>query len=162
MAPRRAKLVRMTTRQVCHDIIMPITKRYQMSYCHMLRDGRIGQQFSSSSSRTMGKPATSATPSVFVSHAHSYMFLDAISALSNRFKDDLDVYLWFDLFSINQHLTTDWTFDWLANTFQSAIGEMGSVLMVLSPWNDRSPSPDPGASMKRISPITQTPNSTSD
>jgi hypothetical protein len=79
---------------------------------------------------------------VFISHAHQYVFLDVLSALQyhlGRGEDKLDTVIWFDLFSINQHLTNDWSFEWLSTTFQTAIGDFGHVIMVMGPWDNPLP-----------------------
>jgi tetratricopeptide (TPR) repeat protein len=47
---------------------------------------------------------------------------------------DTDVIIWFDIFSINQHIPTQWTFDWLSTAFMSAIESFGRTVVVLSPW----------------------------
>ena len=60
--------------------------------------------------------------------------------MKNHFKDELsEVIVWWDLFSINQHIETQWTFEWLSTTFMSAIQEIGRVVMVMSPWNNPIP-----------------------
>ena len=125
--PHRDKLKGMTTREVCQQIIMPTTSLDRTSFCHMLVRKNLGYDWVSS------------TPSVFISHAHSYPFLDVISALQYHLRNELDTVIWFDLFSINQHLTTDWSFEWLSTTFKSAIGQFGRIIMIMKPWNNPLP-----------------------
>ena len=48
-------------------------------------------------------------------------------------------FVWFDLFSNNQHNTSGRGFDWWSTTFKSAIEQFGHTVMVLSPWNDPIP-----------------------
>ena len=92
----------------------------------------LNQESKSGQSEFVGKP------NVFVSHAFSYEFLDTVDALVHHLKDELeDAILWWDLFTINQHLDGDWTFECLSNAFRSAIQkDIQRVVMVMSPWND--------------------------
>jgi tetratricopeptide (TPR) repeat protein len=131
----------LTTGQVCEKFIKPRTRHTKSSYAELLR--------------AEGHPAFGGSPKVFISHAHSYLFLDLICALkwkllrdksnnnSNKSNDDdvdVRVIVWIDLFSINQHMMTiNWTFEWLSTTFQSAIQQMGTTIMVMSPWDHPLP-----------------------
>lgn len=74
-----------------------------------------------------------------------YVFLDVFDALWNYFKDRPNIYIWFDLFSINQHieLNIDGIFltnqsnvnsYLLATVFQSVLKDIGYTVMVLSSW----------------------------
>ena len=86
-------LVNLTTTQVCERFVKPLTTRSNerhtySSYCEKLRNE--------------GHIAYGETAEVFISHAHSYLFLDVICALRYHFRDELDsTIIWFDLFSIN-------------------------------------------------------------
>jgi len=115
----------MTTTQVSDSVLKVVTKTRQCSYCELLQfekeDPGVGKA------------------EVFISHAWKYKFLDVVSALENHFKDKPDTFIWFDLFSNNQHLAADLPFEWWTNTFQSAIQEFGRTVMVLAPWNDPVP-----------------------
>jgi hypothetical protein len=119
------------TREVCERFTKEPTRNLKCSFCIMMRN--------------QGHPAFSKDGTVFISHAHQYLFLDVLSALQNHLgsdredKNKLDTVIWFDLFSINQHLTNDWSFEWLSTTFQTAIGNFGHVIMVMSPWNNPLP-----------------------
>ena len=115
----------MTTAEVCEKIIMPETFSARSSYCDILR--------------SENHPGYGESPTVFISHAHSYQFLDVVGALEYHLRANIDTVIWFDLFSINQHITTDWSFDWLSTTFKSAIGRFGRIIMVMSPWNNPLP-----------------------
>jgi hypothetical protein len=54
-------------------------------------------------------PADGEVATVFISHAHSYKFMDVISALKWHLRNEPETIVWFDLFSINQHImTTRW------------------------------------------------------
>jgi hypothetical protein len=115
----------LTTERVCQDIIMEKTRGGKWSYCDMMK-----QQCHA---------AYAAKAAAFISHAHSYLFLDLISALQWLFRNEPDTIVWIDLFSINQHVPMDWTFDWLSTTFKSAVDLMGRTVMVMSPWNNPLP-----------------------
>jgi tetratricopeptide (TPR) repeat protein len=48
-------------------------------------------------------------------------------------------YFWFDLFTNNQHDTSEVPQSWWATTFKKQIGEIGTTLLVLLPWSDPVP-----------------------
>jgi tetratricopeptide (TPR) repeat protein len=121
----REALKCLTTEQVCEQFIKPKTQELQLSYCELLK--------------LQCHKAYEKNAEVFISHAHECEFLNVVDALQWHLRDQLDTVIWFDVFSINQHQTTDWTFDWLMNTFKSSIKEFGHTIMVLSPWNDPVP-----------------------
>lgn len=71
---------------------------------------------------------------VFISHSWAYKFLDVFDTIVHHFSDQPDIYVWFDMFSNNQHLyplTPE--FGWWCNTFKSAIEKIGYVLMLILP-----------------------------
>jgi tetratricopeptide (TPR) repeat protein len=82
-------------------------------------------------------------PIVFISHAWKYKFLDVMDAIRNHFNkssfDGQDPVIWFDLFTNNQHDAPDLDFHWWSTTFQQAIRDIGTTVMVLSPWSDPIP-----------------------
>jgi hypothetical protein len=114
----------LTTTDVCNIILKPSTEIDKLSYCELLRNRK---------DCGVGKAE------VFVSHAWKYEFLDVVSALEFHFKDAPDIFIWFDLFSNNQHLAGNLPFEWWTNTFKSAIKDFGRTVMVLSPWSDPIP-----------------------
>jgi tetratricopeptide (TPR) repeat protein len=71
----------------------------------------------------------------FISHAHSYLFEDFLSALRWRLRDEPDASVWIDLFSINQHEPVHWTFEWLSTTFKTNVATIQRTIMVMSPWD---------------------------
>jgi len=79
------------------------------------------------------------SPSLFISHAWKYNFIDVFNALKNKFKDSTDVFIWFDLFSNNQHAAPSLPFQWWCTTFKSAIAQFGYTVMILSPCHDPVP-----------------------
>jgi len=121
----RDRLQGLTTAQVCEDVIKPLTVQVKSSFCSILQ--------------AQGHAAYATTATVFVSHVHSYNFLDFIGALEWRLRGEPDTIVWIDLFSINQHAPMDWTFDWLSTTFKSAVELMGRTIMVMSPWDSPLP-----------------------
>jgi len=116
----------LSTTDVCNKILKPATEAEQLSYCEFLKGLSLD-------SNEVG------TAEVFISHAWKYMFLDVVSAIQSHFKDTPDIYIWFDLFSNNQHLAGNLPFEWWTNTFKSAIKDFGRTVMVLSPWKNPIP-----------------------
>jgi tetratricopeptide (TPR) repeat protein len=114
----------MTTTEVCQQCLLAATASELCSYCDMLKQrGSDGVGIAT----------------VFISHAWKYRFADVVNALEYHFRDSPDIFIWFDLFSNNQHAAGNLPFDWWATTFKSAIAQFGRVVMVLSPWNDPIP-----------------------
>ena len=242
-----------TTTEICEKIIKPYTQAQQISFCELLKRQELkqkeeeqheqqgggrqqqqqeeeeidGDECSSKCTKLTNivrKSSSCQSATAFISHAHSYKFLDVLCALKYHYRqskrkkqrrrlaariqqhrqqqekeeenekeqfsepkekiesllekieadveeeqadenDDIirhnddvdddvddeyeydDEYIWFDLFSINQHNTNTkdnnnnntWSFHWLSTTFKSAIGEFGKVIMVMRPWNDPIP-----------------------
>jgi tetratricopeptide (TPR) repeat protein len=117
----------MTTTEVCEQCLLAATACESSSYCDMLkRRGSDGV----------------GVATVFISHAWKYSFADVVNALEYHFRDTPDIYIWFDLFSNNQHAAGaagNLPFEWWATTFKSAIAQFRRVVMILSPWNDPIP-----------------------
>jgi hypothetical protein len=73
----------------------------------------------------------------FVSHAWKYKFLDLFKALEAFFADKGGVIIiWLDLFSTSQHSTFSKPPEWWQQTFITAIGQMGQMVMVMTPWDN--------------------------
>ena len=73
----------------------------------------------------------------FVSHAWKYKFLDLVKALEAFFADKGGVVIiWLDLFSTSQHSTFSKPPEWWQQTFITAIGQMGQMVMVMTPWDN--------------------------
>jgi len=101
----------LTTTEVCKDILIKVTQSQQVSYCDVLllledKEEENDAEKKAKIKKKVGKA------NVFVSHAWKYKFLDVISALSDHFKEEPDIFIWFDLFSNNQNLATDLPFEW--------------------------------------------------
>lgn len=77
---------------------------------------------------------------VFVSHAWRYSFYDVVvDVMEQHAKEHPETYFWFDLFTNNQNEVYNKDYDWFSTTFSKSIGDIGQVLLVLSPWNDPIP-----------------------
>ena len=78
---------------------------------------------------------------VFISHAWKYNFLGVVDAINQHFKDETDVTIWFDVFSVNQHATDTYgdNTDWWAESFKNAVKEIGRVVVILHPWENPIP-----------------------
>ncbi len=63
-------------------------------------------------------------------------FLDLVRALEAFFKDKPGAIIWIDLFSTSQHATFDRGREWWQQTFMFAIGRMGRMVMVMTPWDN--------------------------
>jgi tetratricopeptide (TPR) repeat protein len=112
----------LTTSQVKRRFIMPETLHSKLSLCEQLRaagDTRV------------------ADAQIFVSHAWQYKFMDVVRALQSFLAAEADgagARLWLDAFSTSQHETYCRPPLWWQRTFVNAIGRMGRLVMVLTPW----------------------------
>lgn len=115
----RAKLTGLTTTDVCEQYVKP---KHTKSICEHLLD---------EDSPMVG------TAACFISHAWSYAFLDTVDAIKHHFEalKQTDVIIWFDLFSNSQHDTSTKPFAWWSGTFRNAIAKLGSMVMILTPWD---------------------------
>jgi tetratricopeptide (TPR) repeat protein len=113
-----------TTTAICERIVKPFTEPYKLSFCDLLHQS--------------GHPGIGQA-TVFISHAWKYKFVDVVDALQRKFADALDTVVWFDVFSVNQHTTSQRDFGWWSGTFQERIRQFGHTVMVLSPWQDPVP-----------------------
>eukprot|EP01041_Mallomonas_annulata_P001942 gene1942-3766_t len=114
----------LTTTDICNKFLKPLTFMRQSSYCELL---------------TAQEHPDVGEAKVFISHAWKFTFLEVVQALSNQFGHNSDVIIWFDLFSNNQHITSNLNYDWWSTTFKSAIEQFGHTVLILSPWNDPIP-----------------------
>ena len=73
----------------------------------------------------------------FLSYAWRFKFLDMVKALEAFFADKGgDIIIWLDLFSTGQHSTFSKPPEWWQQTFTHAIGQMGQMVMVMTPWDN--------------------------
>ena len=82
-------------------------------------------------------------PTIFLSHAWTYKFRNLVAAL-RTYVDALPAdapppFFWFDVFSIDEHATQQFTQEWWSTTFMYAIEGIGHTLMMLSPWDKPIP-----------------------
>ena len=109
----------MTTNDVCFGIVKPATEHVKTSYAEML------------SNTTEPGEVNDAT--VFVSHAWKYTFVDVVDALSSLSEN---AYVWFDVFTVNQHASLQVPPDWWFTTFKEAVASIGHTVLILMPWDD--------------------------
>jgi hypothetical protein len=113
-----------TTEQVCQQLIKPLTSRSGRSVCEDLQAAESGD-------------AGEAT--LFLSHTWGNQFLDTVdAALAAEAEAAVSsfAYIWFDVFSTSQHCALDIPSSEWMRVFRQAIEKMGSLAMVLQPWND--------------------------
>ncbi|XRB17491.1 EF-hand domain-containing protein [Pseudoscourfieldia marina] len=111
----------MTTNDVCFGIVKPATEQVKTSYAEMLSDT---------------EPHEVQDATVFVSHAWKYTFVNVVDALSNVYEN---AYVWFDVFTVNQHASLQVPSDWWFTTFKEAVASIGHTVLVLMPWDDPIP-----------------------
>jgi len=114
----------MTTDDVNIRFQKPLTEALQLSYCELLE--------------RQGSPHVGVA-TVFISHAWKYSFREVVKVLRYYFRDEPGTFIWFDLFSNNQHEAVTHPFLWWQNTFMEAIRKMGRVVQILSPWDKPIP-----------------------
>ena len=117
-----------TTKQVCEKYIKPRTHGQRCAYVDLMKEQTLPG----------GKPAV-APASCFVSHAWMCKFDDIVDALYQHDQKYPDTYFWFDLVCNNQHGIEAKPFEWFCTTFKESIRDIGSVLLVMTPWDDPIP-----------------------
>eukprot|EP01041_Mallomonas_annulata_P001209 gene1209-2353_t len=121
-----SELIGLSTTEVCDRFLKPLTYADGASYCdYYRRYGSVSENVSDAS--------------VFISHAWKYNFMEVVTTLESHFQNTPDIYIWFDLFSNNQHAGPSLDFHWWSTTFKSAIEQFHYTVMVLSPWHDPIP-----------------------
>ena len=126
-----SKLDGMTTTDVCVNYIVPMTKDLSCSYCDQIK-------------KKATNPNTDDgvdVANVFVSHAWKYNFLNVVETLRQAQNDEpkRKFYFWFDLFSNNQHDTSNIPYEWWEGTFKLAIRRIGKTILIIHPWNNPIP-----------------------
>ena len=118
-----------TTSEVCEAFVKPRTlKAGGGSLCDLLR----------ASEATSGLVAKSAW---YISHAWSYPFLDVVEAVRLFLEDECggragEEVVWFDVFSTEIRSSDDRSSEWNYTAFKDFIRSIGSVLMVMQPWDN--------------------------
>lgn len=118
-----------TTLEVCDRIVKPLTKSRHFPFLELFRDQR------DENGKLYVGPATA-----FVSHAWKYKFCEPVDVME-QFTEEEDpaAYFWFDLFINDQNIAAKLPYEWWKTTFMETISSIGTVLLVLSPWNDPVP-----------------------
>lgn len=66
-------------------------------------------------------------------------FDDVLNCLEEHDRAYPDTYFWFDLVTNNQHKATSLPFEWWCTTFKESIRSIGSVLLIMTPWDNPIP-----------------------
>ena len=109
-----------STEQVCQQLIKTLTCRSRGSVCDDL---------AAAGSAQVGEA------NIFLSHTWGNLFLDTVDAALGAVQA-AGAFIWFDVFSTSQHSAIDKPSSWWMSTFRDAIAKMGSLAMVLQPWDD--------------------------
>lgn len=139
-----SKLEGMTTTDVCVNYIIPMTKDKNCSYCDQIIQQKTTKKNPNNVNKSLDKGINIAN--VFVSHAWKYNFLNVIETLRQSQQEEEKegnnkqiFYFWFDLFSNNQHDTSNIPYEWWEGTFKSAIRRIGKTILIIHPWNNPIP-----------------------
>jgi hypothetical protein len=156
---------RWTTNEACMLRVKPLTcapgwrhkptcvNAEQQWYAHSYVDERTGEETDRVPAGTrsycellveQGKGHQVGRARIFVSHAWKYRFADVLTALEAhvaRLKaaadyDGREIYLWFDICTVNEHTGVGGGGDSWASTFKAAVGAIAHTCLVLSPWDD--------------------------
>ena len=114
----------LTTDDVNTKFQKPLSSSLETSYCELLQQ--------------QGSPDVGEA-TVFISHAWKYEFLSVLQVLRYYFQDEAETFIYFDLFSNNQHAAPNLPFEWWRDTFMGAIRRMNRVVQILSPWDKPLP-----------------------
>ena len=109
-----------TVYELCEEWVVPTTAKDKVSVAEWL----------------LSEPKTAANvrkqADVFVSYAWAYTLEDVISAVEDA--GHKHAYVWMDVVVVNQHKKGVVNMGMFLNTFSKAIGEVGEVVFVVSPW----------------------------
>ena len=121
----------MATYAVVDRYIKPMTREANSSWTAILANSKLKLD------HEVGKAE------LFVSHAWGMDFLTVIKTveLFLQKQNCPDKFVWLDVVCVCQHMNSEQSKDttWFLETFMDAVGQMGTVLMILSPWNDPVP-----------------------
>jgi hypothetical protein len=149
----------MTTGEVCAEIVKPASASRACAYVELLR----GAGPREGATLAAVGPAT-----VFVSHAWGNPFRDMLAAVAAHLAageraatgirgqqaggdagagegageaagEGAEVFLWVDIFVVNQHAAGELPQEWWAQTFRQAVAGIGHTLVVLQPWSAPAP-----------------------
>ena len=118
-----ARLMEMTTSQVCSELIKSHTASEKISYIDLV--------LMSSKKSCVGQAIR------FLSHAWACNFLSVVETLVQKCKDEKEdassCFVWFDIFSVNQHSGIE-DFEHWSKSFQSAIRNIGKAWIIFIPY----------------------------
>eukprot|EP00808_Paulinella_micropora_P005748 g72162.t1 len=121
-----------TTDDVVRDLVKPATADQKCSYVELLVRSQDPQD-----------RAGVATATVFLSHAWKYTFKQVVEAIAARWPDEDNVrsqtFLWFDIFTVNQHQTSTVDSDFWFEAFRENVRTIGRTVLILSPWRNPVP-----------------------
>eukprot|EP00808_Paulinella_micropora_P000346 g22476.t1 len=121
-----------TTDDVVRDLVKPATADQKCSYVELLARSQDPQD-----------RAGVATATVFLSHAWKYSFKNVVEAIAAHWPDKGDLrsrtFLWFDIFTVNQHETAKVDQNFWFNAFRENVKDIGLTVLILSPWRNPLP-----------------------
>eukprot|EP00808_Paulinella_micropora_P027490 g51323.t1 len=121
-----------TTDDVVRDLVKPATADQKCSYVELLARSQDPQD-----------RAGVATATVFLSHAWKYTFKQVVEAIAAHWPDKDNVrsqtFLWFDIFTVNQHQTSTVDPDFWFEAFRENVKTIGRTVLILSPWSNPVP-----------------------
>eukprot|EP00808_Paulinella_micropora_P015242 g62684.t1 len=121
-----------TTVDVVRDLVKPATADQKCSYVELLARSQDPQD-----------RAGVATATVFLSHAWKYTFKQVVEAIAAHWPDKDNVrsqtFLWFDIFTVNQHQTSTVDPDFWFEAFRENVRTIGRTVLILSPWRNPVP-----------------------
>eukprot|EP00808_Paulinella_micropora_P028900 g31797.t1 len=121
-----------TTDDVVRDLVKPATADQKCSYVELLARSQDPQD-----------RAGVATATVFLSYAWKYTFKQVVEAIAAHWPDKDNVrsqtFLWFDIFTVNQHQTSTVDADFWFEAFRENVRTIGRTVLILSPWRNPVP-----------------------
>jgi hypothetical protein len=151
-----ACLQNLTTADVCERFIKPFTAESKLSYIdHIsMAHGLAYELYDCDKKPDEDVPQHYGTANLFISHAWKYEFLHVMQAIDGYIKQLQEpcsdtqrslgneesrrhgcssrpvAFVWFDLFTNNQHESVERPFSWWCDTFMKAIKQIGTPLSI--------------------------------
>ena len=130
-----ATLAGKTTSEVAATLLVPQTQEQQCAVTAALAGQRLHPE-------TVGDTAQCAGDATcLISHAWSATFLDTAHAViewGEAQPQPSEVFAWMDVFADNHHVPPPTSRENWDAAFGSAVGDIGTTLLVLTPWDDPS------------------------
>jgi hypothetical protein len=111
----------LTVEEVSNKIIMPLTFDKKVSYCSCIKST---------------EPSNIGVPTAYLVYTRSTPFIDVIESLQFHFKDNSDIFIWFDIFSLSLHDPVEVTKTWIQNNIKSTIQIINHTILMLSSWKE--------------------------